>query len=455
MNPAGLRLHGKPAAAVIGKTIGETGLPESWRRSWKERIQTVFDTGNPLETEDYFPSGNGARFFQSRCVPEYGADGAVANVLVVSHDLTERKRTEAAIIHAKEQWERTFDSVPDLIAILDDQHHVVRANQAMAERFGVTPRQCVGVPCYKAVHGTDAPPDFCPHARTLADGREHATEFREERLGGDFLVSTTPLFDPEGRMTGSVHVARDITERKRAEEALQLSEEKFAKAFAGNPAAIALTRLEDGLFLDVNDTWVAMNGYSRKEALGHSAQENGHLAVGRRSGPISFKRCARKASCAAGSRISRRSPARFSSRSLSAQVLTVRGEKVILTTLVDITARKRAEEALTRAEPVARTARRRAHRRGAAAGRPAPRAGGGAVRRPSSASASGWRPILHDHIQQLLVAAQMQLSLVERARPEDRSVRRAGHRRASSRRPSPPRARSPSSSARPSCTSRA
>ena len=57
-----------------------------------------------------------------------------------------------------------------------------------------------------------------------------------------------------------------------AEKTLRLSEEKFTKAFADNPAAIALTNLEDGLFLGGDDTWVSLSGYSRDEVIGHSAR---------------------------------------------------------------------------------------------------------------------------------------------------------------------------------------
>ena len=51
-------------------------------------------------------------------------------------DITARKRAEEALIQAKEEWERTFDAVPDLIALLDKEHRVTRVNKAMAELLG-------------------------------------------------------------------------------------------------------------------------------------------------------------------------------------------------------------------------------------------------------------------------------------------------------------------------------
>jgi two-component system, chemotaxis family, CheB/CheR fusion protein len=147
-----------------------------------------------------------------------------------SRDVTKRKLTEDELRRAKEEWERTFDSVPDLIAIMDDSHRIVRVNRAMAERLGASPEQCVGLNCYNRVHGTDKPPGFCPHVMTLADGREHLAELHEANLGGHFMVTTTPLHDEKGRNIGSVHVARDITERKRAEEELRQSREDLNRA---------------------------------------------------------------------------------------------------------------------------------------------------------------------------------------------------------------------------------
>ena len=82
----------------------------------------------------------------------------------------------------------------------------------MAERLNCTPEDCIGLTCYSCVHGLTEPPPSCPHAQTLKDGRTHTAEVHEDHLGGDFLVTTSPLHDTTGRLIGTVHVARDITE---------------------------------------------------------------------------------------------------------------------------------------------------------------------------------------------------------------------------------------------------
>ena len=163
----------------------------------------------------------------SQWTPHYDANAHREAIIESNSDITERKQDEETIRRAKEEWELTFNSDPDLIAILDCQHRVIRANKAMADRLGVTPENCVGLHCYQVIHGLPAPPDFCPHSLTCRDGKEHMVDVHEPRLGGEFLVSTTPMFDNHGNITGSVHVARDITSLKRAEEALKTNNERL------------------------------------------------------------------------------------------------------------------------------------------------------------------------------------------------------------------------------------
>ncbi len=136
-------------------------------------------------------------------------------------EIAERRRAEGQIIRAKEEWERTFDAITDPIMVLDEQHKIVKANQAMAGNLGISPASAVGLSCYSAVHGSSGPPPFCPHARLLADGQPHSEEIYEKRLGAIFHVSVSPLYAPDGTLVGSVHYMRDITERKQAENIMR------------------------------------------------------------------------------------------------------------------------------------------------------------------------------------------------------------------------------------------
>ncbi|AAM03995.1 TPA: PAS domain S-box protein [Methanosarcina acetivorans] len=132
-----------------------------------------------------------------------------------------RKKAEKEAIQAAKNWKQTFDAVPDLIAIIDDKYRVIRTNRAMAERLGITPEECAGLPCYRVIHRTNSPPPFCPHQQLLKDGAEHTAEVCEALLGGNFAVIASPLHDSEGRLAGSVCVAHDINERKQEEHKIR------------------------------------------------------------------------------------------------------------------------------------------------------------------------------------------------------------------------------------------
>jgi len=193
--------------------------------------------------------------------------GNVIGAFAAARDITERKRAESRLIRATEEWERTFDAITDPIMIVDTNHRVVKANRAMADKLGVSPSSAEGLICFKALHRTDEPPLFCPHAKLLVDGRAGVAEVYDERLGGYFLVSVSPLYDPDGKLFGSVHYARDITESKRAEEAV-------GQAFAYNRSLIEasldplVTIDPEGKISDVNAATELVTGYSRMELIG-------------------------------------------------------------------------------------------------------------------------------------------------------------------------------------------
>jgi len=146
------------------------------------------------------------------------------SILILVEDLTLEKRQLLllnTIARAKKEWELTFDTVPDMIALIDSQQKIIRLNKALANKAGVTVQEAVGQPCYRLIHGTDVPPSFCPHSKMMADGRDHSTEYYEEKLGGFYVESIFPSHDVLGLATSCVLVARDVTEQKRLQEELQ------------------------------------------------------------------------------------------------------------------------------------------------------------------------------------------------------------------------------------------
>ncbi len=154
-----------------------------------------------------------------------------------NRDLDQKVRERTSELEmAKKEWEKTFDAVPDLICILDKDHRILQVNKAMADRLGLTVERCRGEYCYRFFHGTDRPPEDCPHLRLLEDRREHGSEVYVENWMSVFFITTSPLFDEQGNLLGSVHVARDITDPKRAEEELK-------KATAALQAALQEARI--------------------------------------------------------------------------------------------------------------------------------------------------------------------------------------------------------------------
>jgi PAS domain S-box-containing protein len=152
---------------------------------------------------------------------------AVKYALISWALLVARRNVSEAAVKAKKDWELTFDAVPDMISLIDTTHTITRVNRAMAFRCGLTPEEIVGRKCYEVVHDLATPPDYCPHVRLMKDGMVHNSEIYEERLGGFFDVTTSPLDDEGECMIGCVHVMRDTTERKRDEEERQNLERQF------------------------------------------------------------------------------------------------------------------------------------------------------------------------------------------------------------------------------------
>ncbi|MFA5096186.1 MAG: PAS domain S-box protein [Candidatus Omnitrophota bacterium] len=136
-------------------------------------------------------------------------------------DITQRKKTEEQIELAVEEWERTFNSISDLIFIQDKNFTITKVNKSCCAALKLKPEEILGRKCYDIFHGQDHPWPGCPTVKTQADLASYVEEVDDPHIGIPLLVTVSPIFNAKGEFVGSVHVARDISERKRIEKALR------------------------------------------------------------------------------------------------------------------------------------------------------------------------------------------------------------------------------------------
>jgi signal transduction histidine kinase/CheY-like chemotaxis protein len=138
---------------------------------------------------------------------------AIANTL-------EKDALFKQLICAKSEWEMTFDYITDMVAILDDDFTILRANVALATKFNKHPREIVGTKCYQLFHGGVGPPPNCPCIKTLSTGKPCTKEVEMANLGGTFLLSTSSIPNGNKKIDRVTYVARDITAHKTLEHQL-------------------------------------------------------------------------------------------------------------------------------------------------------------------------------------------------------------------------------------------
>jgi PAS domain S-box-containing protein len=168
---------------------------------------------------------------------------------------------------AEREWSKIFDSISDIIYILDTDFRFISLNKAACDFFHVGPGDLIGKKCYEVVHKTGKPWKNCPFVLTLKDNQPHTEEVDDPGIGRPLLISASPLFDADGKLKGIVHIAKDLSDVKRTEAALAVSERKYRQL---------VDNLQEGVWVidkDANTTFVnphmaEMLGYTMQEMLG-------------------------------------------------------------------------------------------------------------------------------------------------------------------------------------------
>ncbi len=230
-------------------------------------FERSFETGEPFDLELPFITAKGNRRWVHAIGRGYTENGKVTRVAGTFQDITRRKIAEDKIRLEAEQWQATFDAITDLVSIQDNDYKLVRVNKAYADTFGMKPEELIGKKCFELVHGTDCPIDNCPQKQALQGKTSVREEIFEPRLDIYMEVSCSPIFDENGEIEGTVHIVKDISQRKRDEEERRKAAEQIEDLYNNAPNGYHSVD-KDGVYVLINDTELSWLGYSREEVIG-------------------------------------------------------------------------------------------------------------------------------------------------------------------------------------------
>lgn len=262
----------------------------------------------------------------------------------------QRNRIEQELRESERQYRVLFEINPHPMWVFATQSlDIVEANDAAALHYGYSRSEFLTMTILDL-----QPAEGIPTARRTdrmrAPGRFESEQLKHRKRDGTLIdvEITTHGLSFYGR-SAILAQARDITENLRNEEKLRQSEERFSRAFRSSPIAITISEKEDGRYLDVNDAFLKMVGFSREEIVGHTSTELNIWAF-----PEDRARMIRELDQHGGLKAMETI---FNSKKggerkvlLSAEVLQLSGESCVLAITTDVTEAKRLEDQFRQAQ---------------------------------------------------------------------------------------------------------
>jgi len=264
-------------------------------------------------------------------------------------EIAERRRTEEALRRSEETTRVLLDASSAAGILIDAKGHILALNETCARGLGGSPEELVGQYVFDYF-----PPEVARvrKARTIEVVRTgKPLRFEDEHRGRIFDSHVHPVFDSQGRVERVAVFGHNITEQRRAEEALRESEAKYRQLFETVSDALVVFDAETREFLEVNDAAVRLYGYSREEFL---KLRHSDLTAEPEESDASIEETLAGALTRIPLRYHRRKDATVFPVEISASAFTLAGRRVLCGVIRDITERRAAEDALRRSEETAR-----------------------------------------------------------------------------------------------------
>jgi PAS domain S-box-containing protein len=214
------------------------------------------------------------KWVRERAELEFDKDGTLLGGFGTVTDITHSKQAEETLKQSELKYRSIISTTMDGFWQIDSQSHLLDINDAACQMLGYSRNEMLSmkVSDIEAIEKTE---DVERHIQKMKDLGGDRFETRHRRKDGiiiDVEVSTKFLKDTKDSEQIFAFI-RDITDRKKAEEALRQSEQHLSTVFHSSPTGIFITRLSDGLFLDVNEAFLQVIGYSKDEVIGHTSPE--------------------------------------------------------------------------------------------------------------------------------------------------------------------------------------
>jgi PAS domain S-box-containing protein len=210
---------------VIGTSFYDYALPE-YRQVTQECFERALKTGQADRFESVYVDEDGNRtVFESHVGPVMRA-GTVWGLTVRSTDITERRRAEEAVRQSEKEYRHLLDALQEGIWVIDQDANTTFVNPRMAEMLGYTVEEMQGQHLYsfmdeRGIKITER------NLERREQGIQEQHDFEFLRKDGSriyTLLETSPIFDDEGNYAGGIAGIQDITERRKAEDALRQNE---------------------------------------------------------------------------------------------------------------------------------------------------------------------------------------------------------------------------------------